>query len=628
MRRIVAVAIVAATLGALGTACSVPIRVRRMDPRTVHRTLTSNELSSGHPSVPSRIVLQQRGVAEEFEKQPEQVLADLHRDVIAGRATESELFALAELSFHHAEHGGGQPYYLASAVYAWTFLFPADGTQRPGPFDPRVRLACDLYNRAITEGFATGDGFTVELRGGREALPFGTLDVTVDPSGFRWGNRQLTGFVAVADLEVRGLRNRYREPGIGAPLAASTTPIDTGAYDFVAPRVKVPVTALLRIDDASHGLATGALRATLELHAASEGHDITIDGQRVPLEIEPTSSLAYGLSDTPLWSRELKGLLSGELLLSEKRNTRLIALEPYRVGLVPVVLVHGTASSPGRWAEMVNDLSNDPRIRQRYQFWAFVYDTGNPIAYSELLLRRSLREAVHALDPTGHDPCLRQMVVIGHSQGGLLTKMTAIDTGDQLWRNISDKPLDELTLRPATRDLLREALFLEPLPFVRRVVFIATPHRGSFQARAWVTDLLARIVKMPSEVTGIGTEMLALRREKKVFAHVKRMPTSVENMSPANPFIRTLATIPVVPGVAAHSIIAVKGDGPPEKGNDGVVAYESAHLDGVESELVVRSDHSVQGNPQAIEEVRRILLLHDAELRATDDACQPGGSAS
>src|SRR5262245_48974943 len=133
---------------------------------------------------------------------------------------------------------------------------------------------------------------------------------------------------------------------------------------------------------------------------------------------------------------------------------------------------------------------------------------------------------------------------------------------------------------------------------------------------------------MPSEVTGVGAGRLALRPEKGVFGDVWRIPTPVENMWPGKPLIRSRATIPVAPGVPAHSIIAVKGDGPPEKGNDGVVAYESAHVDGVESELVVRSDHSVQGNPQAIEEVRRILLLHDAELRATDNACQPGGSAS
>jgi len=58
----------------------------------------------------------------------------------------------------------------------------------------------------------------------------------------------------------------------------------------------------------------------------------------------------------------------------------------------------------------------------------------------------------------------------------------------------------------------------------------------------------------------------------------------------------------------AYSIIAVKGTGPIETGDDGVVKYESARIDGVRSELVVRWEHSVQGQPEAVLEARRILL--------------------
>ena len=90
------------------------------------------------------------------------------------------------------------------------------------------------------------------------------------------------------------------------------------------------------------------------------------------------------------------------------------------------------------------------------------------------------------------------------------------------------------------------------------------------------------------------------------------LPTAVDNMSPRNLFIKTLSIIPIDPGVAAHSIIPVKGTGPVETGDDGVVKYESAHIDGVKSELVVRWEHSVQGQPEAILEVRRILLEHVA----------------
>jgi hypothetical protein len=84
-------------------------------------------------------------------------------------------------------------------------------------------------------------------------------------------------------------------------------------------------------------------------------------------------------------------------------------------------------------------------------------------------------------------------------------------------------------------------------------------------------------------------------------------------MSPSHPFIKTLSSLPIADGVTAHSIIAVKGDGPPKEGSDGVVPYWSAHIEPVASEKVVKSPHSVQSNPHAIEEIRRILLEHAGE---------------
>jgi hypothetical protein len=54
----------------------------------------------------------------------------------------------------------------------------------------------------------------------------------------------------------------------------------------------------------------------------------------------------------------------------------------------------------------------------------------------------------------------------------------------------------------------------------------------------------------------------------------------------------------------------VEGEGPVESGDDGVVQYRSAHIEGVESELIVRSSHSTRGRPETIEEVRRILREH------------------
>ena len=85
------------------------------------------------------------------------------------------------------------------------------------------------------------------------------------------------------------------------------------------------------------------------------------------------------------------------------------------------------------------------------------------------------------------------------------------------------------------------------------------------------------------------------------------MPSAIDNMSPHSNFIHALENIPVASDVTGNSIIAVDTDGPVTQGNDGVVQYLSAHIEPVESELVVRSAHSAEANPHTIEEVRRIL---------------------
>ena len=135
--------------------------------------------------------------------------------------------------------------------------------------------------------------------------------------------------------------------------------------------------------------------------------------------------MALTFTGVPVMELELFGFL-GRLSGFAKTRPPLVSTTPYRPGLIPVVFVHGTASSIVRWVEIYNRLQDDPDIRSRYQFWFFQYDSGNPIALSALLLRDSLTNAVEKLDPEGKDPALRQMVLIGHSQGGLLVKMQVV----------------------------------------------------------------------------------------------------------------------------------------------------------------------------------------------------------
>jgi hypothetical protein len=156
----------------------------------------------------------------------------------------------------------------------------------------------------------------------------------------------------------------------------------------------------------------------------------------------------------------------------------------------------------------------------------------------------------------------------------------------------------------ANRELLSEILFFEPVTAVRRVVFMAVPHRGADMAAGTLGKLgVALTVPAPwlVELTGDvapGDGDLAGRL------------TGIGSLRPDNPALLEMDTWPLPGGLAVHSVIGNMDAADVSGGTDGVVPYESSHLEGVASEKVIHSGHSVQYYPAGIQEVRRILHLH------------------
>ncbi|MEI6085842.1 MAG: hypothetical protein WCS70_16275 [Verrucomicrobiota bacterium] len=465
----------------------------------------------------------------------------------------------------------------------------------------------NIYLFGELQGLKEQNGELIDLRSRELNLPMGTLKMSVTRPGFPWTEAQFHQFVAADEYTVRGMEQRNREPGLGVPVIAIP---DRAAFGEKWPKFypvgfKVPATAFLRLEGSVCDMSSAGLKAKLELYSAYDVHEIKVGNRTVPLEGDLTAPLAYSLQQSVIWSVAFAQLVSGKQLIP----TGVYLPQPYEPGKIPVVFVHGTASSPVGWADMFNTLSADPAIRSRYQLWYFIYNTGNPIAYSGMLLRDGLDQIVREIDPTGKDPALRQMVVIGHSQGGLLTKLTTVRSGDKFWKNVSDQPLAAMKLPEADRELLGRALFVEPSPYVRRVVFISTPHGGARQINNLLQNLSLRIFTMPQQLSELATSLT--KTESPAMKRLRgKVPSSIANMKSDNPFLLTLHDLPVADGIRSHSIIAVRGDGPAEDGFDGIVAYTSAHIGGVESEFVVRDSHSCQHNPLTIEEVRRILLVH------------------
>jgi pimeloyl-ACP methyl ester carboxylesterase len=600
--------------------CVTPMGADKTDLARAYRQTHDNPVSHGRPSPETHWALHRFQQVEGFEKNADRTLTLIHEKAVETRER-NLLFVLSELNYLVGERlrasvkpwepRDARDYYLASALYAWLFLFGDAEGAPPDALDRRSRVACDLYNYAL--GWALtkrrSTNASVVLAGGTRRLPVGQVEIEFKHTSFPWPLADFDDFVLADHFVVRGLSVRNRQPGLGTPLVAVARPSAVRGL----PRGG-PATVLLRPEGGLPEFAPGRLRASLELYSTFDSMSFQAGGRTVPLETDTTVPMAYTLNQSWVWKIGMRQFLSAE----ERIPTDVYLTQPYRPGRVPVVFVHGTFSSPIWWAEMVNTLSADPALRQRYQFWYFIYNSGNPIAYSAGRLRESLKAKLQELDPESRDAALQQMVVIGHSQGGLLTKLTATDTGDKLLEVIlKTNRFEDLKITAEEQETIRRYTCYEALPFVKRVVFISTPHGGSYLAGNFVRNLARRLVTLPAKLVNRTAELAGLAEKLNLPRELTRTPTSLDGMSPKNPFLLALAKTPLAPGVKGHSIIAVEGDGDYHLGRDGLVAYESAHVDYVESEFIVRSFHSCQDKPPTIEEVRRILHEHLKSLPAS-----------
>jgi pimeloyl-ACP methyl ester carboxylesterase len=590
----------------LVTACTPPISVTKLTPAESVGRFNRTGLTDDSPSEATMTTLRRHELADDWQVDPQQALRVLHSQVVGRPEAWRDLFALAELSYLQARKTGNSAQYLAAAIYAFAFLVPSTGEEGPNSFDPRFRQACDIYNLSLIAAMPRTQNETIALGGGQREVPFGTLNMTMSSATMDLDRRAT--FQPTGLIKVDGLQNSYRRSGLGASLAASfsTTTSDPTKGFVVAPALKLPASLLLLLKDPRRQLTSTTLNGQLVIHTISDADTIRVGGQVIPIEYDQTAARSLGLVETAAWSKSYRGFLSGTMYEASPRQ--LMAIQPHQRGRIPIVFVHGTASSPFRWADMVNDLLEDRRISDHFEFWFFSYASGNPIPYSALLLRESLDAAVEQLGGIKADPALGHMVVIGHSQGGLLTKMLAVDPGSRLWDSVSREPLDQLTLNAESRDLIRRAFFPRPSKEVDRVVFIATPHQGSYIAATSIPQMIGRLVTFPGSVASAGVELLSGNADRLKVAPNSLRIGSVYGMLPGSPFIKALAAEPIAPGVHVNSIIPVATAGAVEEGDDGVVSYQSAHVSDAESELVVRSDHSAQ-SAAVTDEVHRILLL-------------------
>ncbi len=503
--------------------------------------------------------------------------------------------------------------YYAAAEAAWNAIWSA-------PESPAVvEEATNAYSEALAkllqtareQGRLRADGLWVGSR-------YKPICIPVVVRGLPAVTAVIESIEPHLPPEDTRIARRYARPGFGWPVAVRLKPGTPGTLegDFDPPRLSIAATAVLRFEPPGvakplHAL-TGPLyrepaAAVLDLVDPTEVGGVHIGPARPVLSADLTTPLLDMLAAMP--KSGVEGFL--QPFGGGDTEPRLEFLQPHVRGRIPVVFIHGLASDEGTWFDLLNDLRACPLFQKYYEPWVYHYPTGASFLPASAVLRKSLARVVRELDPDGTDPCLKHLVLVGHSMGGLHAKLQVVASGTRLWDAIATVPFEQVRMPPQIRQTIAPALFFQPAPFVKRVVFIATPHCGSSIASRGVGKFASLTVRRPPELTEIHRRLVAANPGAIRPEFEQNLPTTVQLLEPTSPLLQAIHDLQPPCWVSLHTVVGVAHHSLTGERTDYVVPESSARYPGVVSERDVKATHTkIHHHPETVAEVEGILRQH------------------
>ena len=493
--------------------------------------------------------------------------------------------------------------FFRAAEHAWF-----DVVQIANEPDAFASRASEIYrsslNAIVTEGqkhcrLDARRGLRIRSTSGWSIIP-------VTHHGFPRIAEEFDQLAVVGDYSAPQLHHIYRRNGVGVPVIAlrnheSEEPFQRKRQGFAA-------TLVLRhakTNDSVQGSST-----ILELHDPLRIASIKHEQSSLPLASDSTAPIALALSTVK--RSYVQSFLQPGLVRPD--DDGLFMLEPYQPGKIPVIFVHGLLSDRLTWANLVNELNARTEFLEQYQLWGFEYPTGEPFLTSATLLRSQLNKIRARFDPQETDEALNHVVLVGHSMGGLISKMQISESGTALWNSISRRNFEQVVMSPNTRKKLSEAVFFTPSPMVSRVVFIGTPHRGSALAQRAIGRVGSLLIKEATDLRSEHDRLIA--DNPGVFSEEfsRRVPTSIDMLEPKSDLLQAIHCLPINTRVRIDSIVGNGRWMPGNGDSDGVVPVTSANHERSTSVVMVNQKHAkLTEDPAVIQQVMRILREHGLE---------------
>ena len=440
--------------------------------------------------------------------------------------------------------------------------------------------------------------------------------------GFVWEPQAFHSFQSVGPYKTKAIRNIYRCAGVGVPLVVTG---EAEAGTFLPERPTFAATLRMSIGSCAaceHNGSNPTGDVWLELYDPLRVDKTVSDETPKQIAKDLSAPLAYRIDN------DQRSILAGFLdpgSLSGESSLRMI--EPYQPGKIPIVFIHGLLSDPFTWVEMVNELQAQPGFVDHFQMWVFEYPTGQAFLSSAARLREQLQLARQTFDPNRQDPPFSNMVLVGHSMGGLIAKLQVTSSGDQLWQAAAKRPLDQIVVDEELRQEIMSSFYFDPSPDVTRVIFLGTPHGGSVYARRLIGRLGSSLVSEPEDREQAHAELID--RNPGVFSEEvsRRIPTGIDLLEPNSQLLQAMAVLPASCRVRMHSIIGNSRHTIFYGRSDGVVPVKSARESRAITERLIKTKHTaLNDHPESIEEISSILRRHLEEsggCSATDGGFRP-----
>jgi hypothetical protein len=503
-------------------------------------------------------------------------------------------------------------YYYQAAALSWLAM-----AEQTPLVDPNIN-SWETYQRSLKGLIDDAVRYQRFDRGGHLNIftPKGQIRVPTISTSLDWPVDQLQIVPFSVNRVNRKLKRSYQTRGLGVPglivrnkhTTHQTDPLEQYFPDqlpMAATIVLHPVETLPPNYSAEEKPQLSS-QFTIELINPLRVNSVSINSRSTTIAKDLSVPLEYRLRNRP--TNPITGFI---LPGTGTQDDGLLWVEPYQPGKIPVVFIHGLLSEPGTWLDMVNHLRTLRWFNDHYQIWGFSYATGSPFVTSAMRLRDQCREALEILDPRENDPALRKMVMVGHSMGGLLAKLQITNSEDRLWNSISRVPLASLQASAKSKMELEKQVFFSAQPYVKRVIYIATPHQGSSLAARGVGTLFSAMVQPDAQYQSLHNQVVMDNPGAFFGTFNKRIPTSIDLLQPNDRTLLAIYNLRVPYRVRQHAIVGT-GQGPWTLGrSDGVVTVSSARHWRADSYREVPACHTtILHHDETTQEVIRILRIH------------------